>query len=184
MAERWCPTHGSRRHACVHEAGHTVAAGVFGIPILSVQVFAAPSALDGRRDVTADGTVRVDIEGIAAARAAGSISNTDLFHFALAGEAAETALLGHATPHGAAQDVREFWAWTKRQTFTSLDEYEEVLGESLVAARQRVSAWARSAAPSIEAVSQRLDAAGVLSAAELSGLLGTAPNRLRRHLDL
>lgn len=164
----WCSVHGERRHACVHEAGHAVAAIDHGIPILSLRVHRAATTFEGARaGETANGAVRIDIDALASLRAAGAVRNHDLFTFALAGESAERVLLGHETPHGAAKDVREFWAWTTGRTFTSMVEYEEVLGEPFESARQRVWDWAQQRARHIEALALRLDADGDVTIDEL-----------------
>jgi hypothetical protein len=164
----WCSLHGERPHASVHEAGHAVAAIDRGIPILSLRVHRAPTTFEGARSgETASGAVRIDRDSLASLRASGTVRNRDLFTFVLAGEAAERVLLGHETPRGAAKDVREFWAWTKGRTFTSMDEYEEVLGEPFQVARQRVWDWAELRGRHIEALALRLDAAGQVTVDEL-----------------
>ena len=167
----WCESHGERRHACVHEAGHAIAAVDCGIPIVSLTVHHEPTTFDGARPgETASGAVRIDVDTLAALRAAGHQHNRDLFTFALAGEAAEKVILGHETPRGAARDVREFWAWTKGQTFTSMDEYREVLGEPLEAALARVASWAQRRASHIDAVARLLGELGSVTVRELTSI--------------
>lgn len=169
----WCDVHGERRHACVHEAGHAVAAIDHGIPILSLRVHGTPTTFEGAQaGETASGVVRVDLDALASLRTSGRVRNHDLFAFALAGETAERVILGHETPRGAAKDVREFWAWTKGVTFTSMEEYAEVLGEPFELARQRVMDWSRQRASYIEAVALRLDADRVLTVDELHAIPG------------
>lgn len=169
----WCSVHGERRHACVHEAGHAIAAIDHGIPILSLTIHREPTTFDGARaGETASGAVRIDVNALVSLRAAGHVRNHDLFTFALAGESAERVLLGHETPRGAAKDVREFWAWTKGLTFTSMAEYEEVLGEPFETARQRVWGWAQQRARHIEALALRLDADGDVTVDELRTIAG------------
>lgn len=164
----WCSEHGLRHHASVHEAGHAIAAVDFGIPISAVSVHDAPSTFEGARaGESASGSVRIDVSAVSALRASGAVLNHALFTFALAGESAEKVLLGHETPGGAAKDIREFWAWTKGQTFTSMEEYEEVLGEPFATARQGVLRWARDRAPVIRSLASTLDDRGSVPIADL-----------------
>lgn len=140
----------------------------FGIPISAVSVHDAPSTFEGaRRGESASGSVRIDVGAVSALRSRGALSNHALFTYALAGESAEKVLLGHKTPGGAAKDVREFWAWTKGQTFTSIGEYEEVLGEPFAVARQGVLRWARDRAPVIGSLASTLDVRGNVPIADV-----------------
>ena len=175
-ANEWCLMHGAEDHARVHEAGHAVAAIDLGIPIVAVVLNPTPSHIKaGRTDELADGTTRVDVTALRAARAAGAISNGALFLFAAAGMTAESALLGHATPGGAAADFREFWAWTKGQTFVDEEEYTEVLGEPRSLAQVRATEWAKRRSGAIGALARMLKPGRELSADDLAQICRRLP---------
>lgn len=175
-ASEWCGIHGAEEHARAHEAGHAVAAIDLGIPIVSVVLHPTPAPLvAGRTGELADGTTRVNVPALRAARAAGVISNGALFLFAAAGMAAESALLGHATPGGAAADLREFWAWTKGQTFVDEEEYTEVLGEPFSVAHARAAKWADRRSGAISALARVLEPGRELSTDDLARLCRRLP---------
>lgn len=168
----WCARHGVEWHARVHEAGHGIAAIDLGITLRSVAVHPTPTRFEGARPgESANGGTRIEPMAIRASLAAGHISNLALFMFAAAGESAEHTLLDHATPGGAAADYRQFWAWTKGQTFVAIEEYAEVLGETFSSARRRARSWARTRAPAILALALRLEPGRAIEGAELLSLV-------------
>lgn len=175
-ADEWCGMHGAEDHARVHEAGHAVAAVDLGIPIVSVVLHATPSPTEGGRTAElADGTIRVNVTALQAARAAGLISNSALFLFATAGMTAESSLLGLATPGGAAGDLRQFWAWTKGHSFVHEEEYTEVLGEPLSLARVRAGEWADRRSGAIRALARVLKPGRELTADDLAQICRASP---------
>jgi hypothetical protein len=162
-------SHPERRHWCVHEAGHAVAAVEHGLPIQQVAVLDQPVAFGGG-DRWKSGGLTIAPPKLRALRDAGIVSDIALFEVAVAGESAEKALLGHEVPGGARGDLEMFFGWMPHHRFLTVADYEPVLGESLDSARARMVGWARERTALIEGVATALDHLGYLSDAQLRTL--------------
>ena len=112
-------------HTSIHEAGHAFAATERGIPLIDVVIFDTSTQLEGAvTGDTAEGRVKIDMDSLKSLIVNGLVPSVDLFEFAIAGMSAEFAILGHETPGGAREDIRQFWGWTTGFSFTSLEQYE------------------------------------------------------------
>ena len=80
-------------------------------------------------------------------------------------------MLGHETPGGAREDIRQFWGWTTGFSFTSLEQYEAILGESLESARRRMREWARERETSIMHLAAMLLENGRLTGADVAAMI-------------
>ena len=121
---------------------------------------------------TAEGRVKIDVDALKCAIENGVVSNVDLFDFAVAGESAEFAVLGHGTRGGAKEDIRQFWGWTTGYSFTSIRQYDDILGEPLQSARHRMREWAQAREESIVYVASVLREKKRLTGSEVAAMIG------------
>lgn len=157
LIESDCATHGIQRHVAVHEAGHAVAAIDSGIEfraIVSYDDTSAPRFMDGLFQAAA---------ALDMGRTPQEVVEPDprgAFRFAMAGVAAERAVLGDYIVNGWDQDFR-FWRVGSGTTHENAQEaIEAVLGKAVTEFWRETYEWAEENAARIEAVAAVLDQQG------------------------
>lgn len=153
LIESDCVAHGLERHVCVHEAGHAVAAIDHGIDFRAVVSYddtSAPRFMNGLYQAAA---------ALDMSRTPQEVVEPDprgAFRFALAGVAAERAVLGDYIPKGWDQDFR-FWRSGSGTTHENAqDAIEAILGKGILEFWEETYEWAEQNAVRIEAVADVL----------------------------
>lgn len=155
LLESGCSKHGLDRHVCVHEAGHAVAAIDNRIAFRAVV-----SHADGQVPVLRGGIshAAASIELGRDPRAAVKPDPVAGFLFAMAGVAAEHAVLGDSIEGGYDEDFRFWRVGTGTTAADAHPALESILGQSVINAWSECLAWAEENLSRIETLAAALGA--------------------------
>ena len=163
-----------RRHCCVHEAAHAVAAVDFGVPFLHVSVLDEPVGYDEAGGLEKNGGLAVDVgylRPLWPLRENGVVPRSSMLAVALAGETAERVVFGHVLDdHGSIGDFWMYVGWLPRDGRRPRS-WEEAKQRDR-ATVDRVAAWAVERRGEIECVAAELDGRARLTRTDVVRLLG------------
>jgi hypothetical protein len=168
-----CQCGNERRHWCVHEAAHAVAAHDFGVPFLHVSVLDGPVPYEEVRGVDKNGGLAIDRDQLLPLwplRSDGDLPRSSMLAVALAGETGEQVVIGHILDEqGSFGDFRTYVGWLP-QDGGRPESWEEAKRRDPVTV-QRIAVWAMDRRNEIECVAAELNGGGRLTAVAVARLL-------------
>jgi hypothetical protein len=161
-----CTTHGSRRHTTVHEAGHLLAAVQRGVPYEYVVIHDEPTVLPSGE--LTSGWVSIDTERVLA------VTPVLLLEFALAGQAAEIAILRDRMRDGPKADIANWKRWHRVGMESDPAVFDALVGEPVEQVIERVGWWAHDHAGRIDVLARHLDRCGRMTRHDVDVVLAGA----------
>lgn len=165
-----CVCGDKRRHYCVHEAAHAVAAVHFGVPFLHVLVLDKPVGYEVG-GLEKNGGLAVNVDRLRPLWANGTVPPSSMLAVALAGETAERVVFGHCLcDSGSIGDFLMYVGWLPQDGRRPRSWGEAKQRDP--ATVDRVAAWALERRGEIESVAAELNERARLTATDVVRWLG------------